>query len=309
MLPERQQLLLCLLNALGGEVLHTDFQKLLFLFTREFQAEPAYDFVPYKFGGVSFTSYADKRRLIDHGYLDADDLAWRLSSSGRTKAKPDHATAVALHKFCRAYGKLRGEPLLANLYRRFPYYATRSEIAARIIHDAKTREMIQKANPPKRNAGLLTIGYEGKTLEGYLNQLLQESVTLLCDVRRNPISRKFGFSKSTLSNACQNVGIRYEHLPELGIASEERQELRTQADYDALFADYERKQLPKQTAALTKLISWMKEGHRVALTCFELHPQQCHRHCVAEALANRVGKSLKIHHLEEVCHASVCLSP
>ena len=75
-------------------------------------------------------------------------------------------------------------------------------------------------------------------------------MTLLCDVRRNPLSRKYGFSKSTLSKACGNVGIRYEHLPELGIASEQRQELTTQADYDALFEVYERKDLPLQSEAL-----------------------------------------------------------
>jgi uncharacterized protein (DUF488 family) len=132
-------------------------------------------------------------------------------------------------------------------------------------------------------------------LERYLNQLLQARVTLLCDVRRNPVSRKYGFSKSTLSKACEGVGIRYEHLPELGIDSEERRDLKTQADYDALFADYERESLPKQKDALAKLRGWLKAGERVALTCYELLPQQCHRHCVAEALAHDVGKGLVVH--------------
>ena len=50
----------------------------------------------------------------------------------------------------------------------------------------------------------------------YLNLLLTNSVTLLCDVRRNALSRRYGFSKSTRSKACEGVGIRYEHLPELG---------------------------------------------------------------------------------------------
>ena len=306
MLQERQQLLLCLLNALGGEVSHTDFQKLLFLYTREFETEPTYDFVPYKFGGFSFTSYADKRRLVDHGYLDDEENTWRLTNVGRSKASPDHPTAVALHKFTRAYGELRGAPLLKHVYGSFPYYATRSEIATEIIHDVTTLERIRQSKPSKRPAGLLTIGYEGKTLETYLNQLLRESVTMLCDVRRNPISRKFGFSKSTLSSACEKIGIRYEHLPELGIASEERQELHTQADYDSLFNEYEHNQLPKQTAALTKLLGLLKEGQRLALTCFELHPQQCHRHCVAEALAARIGKSMTIRHLEEACPVNAC---
>jgi uncharacterized protein (DUF488 family) len=65
-------------------------------------------------------------------------------------------------------------------------------------------------------------------------------VTLLADVRRNPIGRKKGFSKNALAQGCASVGIRYEHLPELGIASEKRKNLSTQADVEALFAEYER---------------------------------------------------------------------
>ena len=46
MLFERQRLLLALTDALGGSVAHTDFQKLLFLYTKEWETEPSYEFVP-----------------------------------------------------------------------------------------------------------------------------------------------------------------------------------------------------------------------------------------------------------------------
>ena len=100
---------------------------------------------------------------------------------------------------------------------------------------------------------LFTIGYEGRTQDEYLALLRGAGVTLLADVRRNPISRKKGFSKGTLAHGCAAVGIRYEHLPELGIASEKRKNLATQADVDALFAEYERDWLPTQGPALAKL--------------------------------------------------------
>ncbi len=111
------------------------------------------------------------------------------------------------------------------------------------------------------------------------------------------MSRKYGFSKGVLSRTCEALGIRYEHLPELGIPSEERRELNSQADYDALFENYERDHLPEQTSALARIRSWVDEGNRVALTCFELHPHQCHRHCAAEALAERYGQSCEATHL------------
>ena len=72
-------------------------------------------------------------------------------------------------------------------------------------------------------------------MEAYLNTLLKTGVTLLCDVRRNPVSRKYGFSKSTLKRVCEGVALRYAHLPELGIASEQRRNSTTQESYNQLF--------------------------------------------------------------------------
>ena len=69
MLFERQKCLLALVDSSGGDVGGLDFQKLLFLYCREVEATPTYEFVPYRFGGCSFTSYADKRRLIDRSLL------------------------------------------------------------------------------------------------------------------------------------------------------------------------------------------------------------------------------------------------
>ena len=114
---------------------------------------------------------------------------------------------------------------------------------------------IDAARPSPKAAALTTIGYEGRTLESYLNTLIGAGVTLLCDVRRNPNSRKYGFSKSTLASGCGRVGIRYAHFPELGITSEKRRNLETQADYDGLFREYEEKNLPKQDEALSKIRS------------------------------------------------------
>ncbi|MDI1314742.1 DUF488 domain-containing protein [Prosthecobacter sp.] len=296
MLFERQRVLLTLLDALGGQNAPTDFQKLLFLYTRE-EANPSYEFVPYRFGCFSFTSYADKRRLIEQGLLVDDAQQWLMTDAGREIARKRAVMPLLAGRFNREHAGLRGDALVAEVYRRHPYYATRSEIVDKVLTNPADRARVEQAKPQPAAAGLLTIGYEGKCLETYLNQLIRAGVTMLCDVRRNPLSRKYGFSKRTLSHSCESVGIRYEHLPQLGVASEERRELNTQADYDALFADYERKSLPQQTEALAMIQSWITEGHRVALTCFELHPHECHRHCVAEAVEHLTSYSLRAEHL------------
>lgn len=297
MLFDRQRLLLALLDALDGAAASTDFQKLLFLYTREWEEAPSYDFVPYQFGSFSFSSYADKRKLIERGLLEEDAARWVLTETGKLAARRERALLERTRRFAAAQ-PCRGDALIAEVYRRYPYYATRSKIADRVLPAATDRAAIAAARPAPKGPGVVTIGYEGRSLESYLNALLQDSVTLLCDVRRNPLSRKYGFAKSTLSKACENVGIRYEHLPELGIASEERRELETQADYDALFAEYERTNLPQQGVVLERISQWVRsEGHRVALTCYEAEPCQCHRHCVAEALARLGGASLAPRHL------------
>ncbi len=288
----RQRKLLALLGALGCSVSNLDFQKLLFLYCQELASADQtdkgtcpYEFVPYRYGAFSFTCYADRRRLIDWGLLTDKENLWMLTKRGK-----DVACELVDGSTCRIvnrYRTLQGEALIAETYKRYPYYAIRSDITEQVLKkDKAALQRIEDARPKEKPARLLTIGYEGRTLERYLNVLIQSGVTLLCDVRRNAISRKYGFSKSTLAGACDGVGIRYEHLPELGIESRKRQGLETRADFTALFKTYERETLPTRHEALEKILSWLRSGQSVALTCYEREFTQCHRHCVAAALGS-----------------------
>ena len=203
-----------------------------------------------------------------------------------------------LRAFVQRHSKLRGDALVAYTYKRFPFMAIHSEIADRVLEgDDGALARIEAARAQRGDVAVQTIGYEGHSLESYLNTLLHGGVNLLCDVRKNPLSRKYGFSKNALARGCQGVGIRYEHLPELGIDSSQRRGLDTQADYDALFAEYRTSSLPRQGGALERIKGWIGEGARVALTCYEHSPEQCHRHCVAAGLAERFGEHFQPQHL------------
>ena len=161
MLFDRQKRLLALVDAFGGEVGNLDFQKLLFLYCREVEEAPTYEFVPYKFGGFSFTSYADKRRLIEHGLLEDEERLWKLTPAGRVAAKVPPMVRVGMDRFARRRVGLRGDALVAEAYRNHPYYAIRSEIAERLLSgDAGAREAIAAARPAAGKPGLCTIGYE-----------------------------------------------------------------------------------------------------------------------------------------------------
>ena len=308
----RQRKLIALLATLGGSEGNLDFQKLLFLYCQELNSARRaktktnpYEFVPYQYGPFSFTSYADRRRLIVNGLLKERENQWMLTNEGWRIA--GELKDRSMCEFANCYQQLRGDALIAEIYRRYPYYAIHSVIAEQILKlDPVALAGIKNALPEDGPAArLLTIGYEGRTLENYLNALIQSRVTLLCDVRKNAISRKYGFSKNTLARACKGVGISYEHLPELGIDSRQRQGLETQAHYDSLFSTYRKKTLPKRGDALEKIRGWVHSGQSVALTCYEREAHQCHRHCVANALGNMADQaglsSLPVSSLPENC--------
>ncbi len=296
-LYRRQRLLLGLLDAIGGDVSYTDFQKLLFLYCKERSShgttqstQGLYDFVPYHYGAFSFTSYADRRRLVDWGLLADDDQNWVLTEDGSNIGRDSENSSI--RSFASRYRNLRGDALVADTYRRYPYYAIHSEIAEQVLEDDRpTLDRIKSRRPKTTPSQLFTIGYEGRSIEQYLNLLIRAGVTLLCDVRRNAISRKYGFSKTTLERACTGVGIRYEHLPELGIESWRRRGLKTEADFKELFKTFEQTILPNQGDALERIGAWLDSGESVALTCFELEAGQCHRHCVANALEKVTDQS------------------
>ncbi|HBR94759.1 MAG TPA: hypothetical protein DEA90_11400 [Opitutae bacterium] len=181
-------------------------------------------------------------------------------------------------------------------YRRFPYYAIHSEMRDRLLSTAEV-DAVKNALPEPKNTidpVLFTIGYEGIHFEEYINKLIRNRVAVLCDVRRNPLSRKFGFSSKMLSTVLPNLGIEYIHLPELGIASDKRKELNTMSDYETLFAGY-RVELPTRTEGLKRLRTIIEKSKRVALTCFEAEPHCCHRHCISDLLEAQVG--YKVTHL------------
>lgn len=291
-LNHRQKTLLGLLSAFGGKLTNIDFQKYLFLYTQEVQKEPSFEFVPYKFGSFSFQSYADKRRLVEIGALtDSDE--WRLLDSVTTN---DLFDSDDYERFYKKYSKLKGDKLVQDLYRRYPYYAINSEIAARLM-DEEEIAAIKAARPKETTPQFFTIGYEGSSFDGYLNRLIRNNVKTLVDVRKNPLSRKYGFSKKTLSETVKKLGINYIHIPELGIASERRQELNTQADYDRLFDSYEKQELKQNKEAVLKLFEIFKTYKRVAITCFEAEVCMCHRGRVTKALSQLPDWKYDISHI------------
>lgn len=285
----RQKILLALLEEFGGELQSTDLQKYLFLFTTLCEKEKSYDFVPYKYGCFSLQSYADKRKLIELGHLEDDDH-WKLKPTRRSYRKTlKNGEPEKLKLFREKYSKLKGKKLIQHIYRNYPYYAINSVIAEDLLNEEELNAV--KAYGKKQEKPVFaTIGYEGRSIEGYLNELIKHSIRVLVDVRKNPLSRKYGFSKSALSESLTTLGIKYVHLPELGIVSGKRKKLVTESDYKNLLNEYEKTVLTENTEALEKLYDLYEREKRVAITCFEDHHTMCHRGRVAKHI-EKISKS------------------
>lgn len=144
-------------------------------------------------------------------------------------------------------------------------------------------------------ATLHTIGYSGFTPDTFVAQLKSAGIDVLIDVRRNPVSRKKGFSKSKLSEFLRDRGIDYVHLPELGVPDELRDELREgieRGEYLYQFSRY----LAGCDDALDDLLQRSLE-QRCCLMCLEKNPAECHRSVVAEELRARANGQLRVQHL------------
>lgn len=291
----RRKLMLVLLYEFGGKLNRLDFQKYLFLLSVT-QPEPKYHFVPYKFGCFSFQSYADKNALIHYKYL-VDGQDWELRKFDRKLLyELDEVDLQGIRSVKKEFGGLTRKKLLRKLYIEYPYYAINSEIIEEVL-SSEEREVVEAAHPRGRGCKLYTIGYEGISIEEYLNKLIKSDIKVLCDVRKNPLSRKFGFSKNQLSGAVEKVGIKYIHFPALGIESKFRANLDEMSDYERLFKKYAKHTIPKQQEFIEQIIDLVETEKRVAITCYEASPQMCHRSCVSAAIVKSPRWSYKVEDL------------
>lgn len=292
----RRKIVLSLLEVFDNELKKIRLQKLLLLFTQK-QETPAYDFVPYKFGCFSFHANADLHTMIKYEQVAKEKKKWVRTEkkSWLNELKPqDRKTLFELK---RDYGDKSVQELLEITYKNYPYYAINSTILDDVLGKDDQKKVATHLEQQPEQPCLFTIGYEGISLEAYMNKLIRNGVKALIDVRKNAMSMKYGFNKSQLKKACEGVGIQYIHFSEVGIKSSKRKELNTQDDYDRLFEDYKQTVLPNTVETQKDIAEVTNEYKRVALTCFEADSCQCHRRPLAEFLIQHQELKLELNHL------------
>lgn len=290
----RQRLILALLARAGGSASATQLVKLAFLLREETEVgrdRTFYGFVPYRYGPFSFALYRELAGLERDGYVEKTERRISLTPGGADLWQPqidrlgawqlEAAAAVA-----RRYGRLARAQLVRRVYERYPWYARRSELA-----DLVPAELPQ---PPRLPIAVYTVGYGGRSVDEFFDGLLRAGVGGVLDVRANPISRKYGFAKSSMRRIAEDLGLAYHHLPGLGITSDRRAELGDFASYQRLLDSYERQMLPHRGTDVRRAIELLGERPS-ALLCVESDVRCCHRSRLAAHLAAESG--LEVVHL------------
>lgn len=290
----RRKILLALIEVFGGSLQSTDCEKLLFNFCQQ-SKKNHYDFFPHNFGPFSNMSYYDKRILIGSGLLKSSDN-FQLSTKHSYLKDLTPTDKAALLRFKSNIGNLRGDALVKKTYREYPQYTVRSKIADRHF-TAEELKQRQFAFTPETKPAVFSIGYEGLTIDLFLYKLITNGITTVVDVRNNPQSMKYGFSKKSFKQYIENAGMKYIHIPELGIPSAMRKGLGESVSHKSLFKAYETKLLPNHETEIKQLIDLTNQNERIALVCFEADHNFCHRHTLIEHLQEHKSFKRAVIHL------------
>jgi uncharacterized protein (DUF488 family) len=135
---------------------------------------------------------------------------------------------------------------------------------------------------------VFTIGHSTRGIEEFIALLTEFGVTLLIDVRRFPMSRRYPhFNKPELAAALLTAGIGYRHEEILGGRRSPAANSRNSAWRSPQFRGYaDHMDSAAYRHAVDQITS--EAAHTVqAVMCAEAVPWRCHRNLLADALIVR----------------------
>lgn len=139
--------------------------------------------------------------------------------------------------------------------------------------------------------GIVSVGYEGRDLEDFVQLLVRHHVATVADVRLNAISRRPGFSKTRLSAALQAAGITYLHLKSLGNPKDNRDRFRRGPLEEGVAVFRQLLSSVDAQQAIEALVAELAKGV-VAVMCVEADHTRCHREVITNVLSSRTHESV-----------------
>lgn len=258
MLTRRKQLLKVLSFFPTDRIIYKKYlMKILFLIKQNYNPEKFYSFYPYKYGPFSIEVYKDIEYLQKEGYINEE---LKIFKKEKINVNYEGYVSSLLNKYKTA------DEITKYVYSNYSDYTPKK------IMNSK---------------GIVNIGYEGESIDSFLDKLIQNNVNIVIDVRANPFSMKFDFVGSKLKEYLDKVNIEYVQIKELGIESEKRK-----GDRKKILDNYY-KTLETKESYLSNLIN-LSKTHKIALMCFEKNVDECHRGEISKYLTKKGLKVEKI---------------
>lgn len=164
--------------------------------------------------------------------------------------------------------------------------------------------MLETENPANQAQKLFTVGHSNRSLDSFLDLLINYGIQQLVDVRSTPSSRNFSvFNRNSLAITLEEEGIAYHWLGrELG----DQRRCKPQSPHQALAADGFRAYADHMSSSLfedgiNRLMS-IASHTPTAIMCAERKASQCHRSLIADYLLLnnwRIIHLLDINHIQE----------
>lgn len=239
--------------------------KLAFLLSRQTEF---YDFVPYKFGPYSFDMDKDLRTLQKNEIIDIDNQIILFNDINH-RSSLDYETNNKLLQIAEFY-YWEERDIINYIYENYPYYTQNSRIR---------RIEYKREEPP---ISIYSIGYQGLSIDTFLNTLINKGIRRVIDVRNKPLSYKYGFNIYWLRKYLPEFGIKYVNIPELGI----EESIRRSRSKTNLWEFYI-KNLDKKGEFIQKA-SDMITSEPSVLMCFEINPDDCHRYQLSKTLRQKL---------------------
>jgi len=235
-----------------------------------------YSFVPYKYGPYSFELYHDIQTFEREGRIGIEGNRIKMIRGETTLS--DEKMRIIEENLGRIKSLSDGA-LVDLIYDKYPEYSIFSRLKRKMTY---TRD----------RTGIMTIGYEGRSIDEFLKRLIDEKIHALVDVRDHPWSMKYGFKRHQLEIYCKEMDIDYISMPVLGVPEVIRNDLKRTGNYTTFFKIYN-KRLQDRKEDL-RYLNDLSRRKRIALMCFEQEPERCHRSALGKELVRR-GAEVVIH--------------
>ena len=230
-------------------------------------------------------------KLINEYGLTETEVAKRL---GKSVTWVSQRIAIALKlpdevKKLLETGKL---PLsVAVLATRIPDREKQIKFVQKVVEENMSADEARDYLAVLLNDTIYTIGYEGRTLDEFIDVLKKNDIKVLIDIREQSQFVNPQFNEELLKRILPQNGIKYIHLSELGAPQPIREPYVEGKIPHECFKAYYEYYLEKNAAKLEEVIAGNRKEGRIALMCVERYPtprgnqrHYCHRHYVAEYL-------------------------